>query len=39
MLLVEEELDANPAAVVIFDPLYLAARGANGADLYEMAHI
>ncbi len=30
------ELDEHPAHLVIVDPLYLAARGARGSDLYEM---
>ena len=34
------ELASNPAALVIIDPLYLAARGASGSQLYEMgAHL
>jgi hypothetical protein len=33
---VAAELEANPAKLVVLDPLYLAARGANGALLYEM---
>lgn len=40
MLLVEAEIAKHPPALVIIDPLYLAARGANGSDLYEMgAHL
>lgn len=30
------ELDKHPPRLVILDPLYLAARGANGSDLYAM---
>jgi len=30
------ELAAHPARLVIVDPLYLAAKGARGSDLYEM---
>ncbi|MFN2555683.1 MAG: AAA family ATPase [Nitriliruptorales bacterium] len=34
------ELGEYPARLVIVDPLYLAARGARGSDLYEMgAHL
>jgi hypothetical protein len=33
------ELDRHPAALVIIDPLYLAAAGANGKQLYEMATV
>jgi hypothetical protein len=36
MALVKKELDATRPALVIVDPLYLAARGAKGSDLYEM---
>ncbi len=40
MLLVEEEIEAKRPRLVIIDPLYLAARGARGSDLYEMgAHL
>jgi len=40
MLLVEEEIAHCRAVLVIIDPLYLAARGARGSDLYEMgAHL
>jgi hypothetical protein len=35
-----EELAANPPRLVIIDPLYLAARGAQGGQLYDMgAHL
>jgi hypothetical protein len=33
---VARELAEHPARLVVLDPLYLAARGANGALLYEM---
>jgi hypothetical protein len=33
---VEAELRAHPARLVILDPLYLAAAGAKGSDLYAM---
>jgi hypothetical protein len=36
MLLVAEEIERNRPVLVIIDPLYLAARGARGSDLYEM---
>jgi hypothetical protein len=37
---IADELAAHPARLVIVDPLYLAARGARGSDLYEMgAHL
>ncbi len=36
---VEAELRANRATLVIIDPLYLAAAGARGADLYEMGQV
>jgi DNA-binding transcriptional ArsR family regulator len=40
MLLVEEEVAQHQPAFIIVDPLYLAARGARGSDLYEMgAHL
>lgn len=40
MLLVEEEIDEHRPVFVGIDPLYLAARGARGSDLYEMgAHL
>ena len=40
MLLVEEEIAEHHPRLVIIDPLYLAARGARGSDLYEMgAHL
>jgi hypothetical protein len=33
---IRRELDREPAALLIVDPLYLAARGARGSDLYSM---
>lgn len=40
MCLVEEEIAQGRPKLVIIDPLYLAARGAKGSDLYEMgAHL
>jgi hypothetical protein len=36
---VEGELAAHPAALVILDPLYLAAGGASGASLYDMGAV
>ena len=37
---VEQEVVLNPPRLVILDPLYLAARGAHGSDLFEMgAHL
>ncbi len=40
MALVEAEIERHRPVLVIIDPLYLAARGARGWDLYEMgAHL
>jgi hypothetical protein len=40
MLLVADEIERYKPVLVIIDPLYLAARGARGSDLYEMgAHL
>jgi hypothetical protein len=40
MALVEDEIERHRPVLVIIDPLYLAARGARGSDLYEMgAHL
>ena len=40
MALVEEEILVHRPRLVVIDPLYLAARGARGSDLYEMgAHL
>lgn len=36
---IAEELQAFPAALVIVDPLYLAASGAKGSDLYGMGAV
>jgi hypothetical protein len=36
---VEHELAAHPAALVILDPLYLAAGGASGSSLYDMGAV
>jgi hypothetical protein len=33
---IQEELAAHPAALVVLDPLYLAAAGASGSNLYDM---
>jgi hypothetical protein len=39
LLTVEQELAAHPAALVILDPLYLAAGGASGSSLYDMGTV
>jgi hypothetical protein len=40
MALVAAEIECHRPVLVIIDPLYLAARGARGSDLYEMgAHL
>lgn len=40
MLLVEDEVATSRPALVIVDPLYLAAVGARGSDIYDMgAHL
>jgi len=40
MILVEEEVMLHGPRLIVIDPLYLAARGARGSDLYEMgAHL
>jgi AAA domain len=36
---IQAELEAHPAAVVILDPLYLAAAGASGSSLYDMGAV
>lgn len=36
---VERELSEHPARLVIVDPLYLAAAGAKGSDLYAMGEL
>jgi hypothetical protein len=36
---IEAELAAHPAALVVLDPLYLAAAGASGSNLYDMGAV
>jgi hypothetical protein len=36
---IQAELQAHPAALVVLDPLYLAAAGASGANLYDMGAV
>jgi hypothetical protein len=36
---IEQELAAHPAALVVLDPLYLAAAGASGSNLYDMGAV
>ncbi len=36
---IQAELTAHPAALVVLDPLYLAAAGASGSDLYDMGAV
>lgn len=36
---IRQELKTHPAALVIVDPLYLAARGAKSSSLFEMAAV
>jgi hypothetical protein len=36
---IQAELAAHPAALVVLDPLYLAAAGASGANLYDMGGV
>jgi AAA domain len=36
---IEAELAAHPAILVVLDPLYLAAAGASGANLYDMGAV
>jgi hypothetical protein len=36
---IQAELEAHPAALVVLDPLYLAAAGASGANLYDMGAV
>jgi hypothetical protein len=36
---IQAELAARPAALVILDPLYLAAAGASGSNLYDMGAV
>jgi hypothetical protein len=35
----QAELEAHPAALVVLDPLYLAAAGASGSNLYDMGAV
>jgi hypothetical protein len=36
---IQAELDSHPAALVVLDPLYLAAAGASGSNLYDMGAV
>jgi AAA domain len=36
---IQAELAAHPAALVVMDPLYLAAAGASGSNLYDMGAV
>jgi hypothetical protein len=36
---IQEELQAHPAVLVVLDPLYLAAAGASGSNLYDMGAV
>jgi hypothetical protein len=36
---IQAELAAHPAALVVLDPLYLAAAGASGSSLYDMGAV
>jgi hypothetical protein len=36
---IDKELAAHPAALVVLDPLYLAAAGASGSNLYDMGAV
>jgi hypothetical protein len=36
---IQTELEAHPAALVVLDPLYLAAAGASGSNLYDMGAV
>src|SRR5215212_8718506 len=36
---IQVELEAHPAALVVLDPLYLAAAGASGSNLYDMGAV
>jgi hypothetical protein len=36
---IAEELKTNPPVLVVLDPLYLSARGAQGSQLYEMGEV
>jgi AAA domain len=39
LVAIQAELAAHPAALVILDPLYLAAAGASGSNLYDMGAV
>jgi AAA domain len=39
LVAVQAELEAHPAALVVLDPLYLAAAGASGSNLYNMGAV
>jgi AAA domain-containing protein len=36
---IQAELETHPAALVVLDPLYLAAAGASGSNLYDMGGV
>jgi hypothetical protein len=36
---IQAELEAHPAVLLVLDPLYLAAAGASGANLYDMGAV
>jgi hypothetical protein len=36
---IQAELEAHPAVLVVLDPLYLAAAGASGSNLYDMGGV
>jgi hypothetical protein len=36
---IQAELETHPAALVVLDPLYLAAAGASGSNLYDMGAV
>jgi AAA domain len=36
---IQQELQAHPAVLVVLDPLYLAAAGASGSNLYDMGAV
>jgi hypothetical protein len=36
---IQAELEAHPAVLVVLDPLYLAAAGASGSNLYDMGAV
>jgi hypothetical protein len=39
LAVIQEELQAHPAALVVLDPLYLAAAGASGSNLYDIGGV